>query len=306
MRCGASPGGGSGWPGDPVGRAGAAAGRRGADGPLPRRRRPHLAARRPRRRVGDRGRAAPGGRGDGLHGPAHRLAGLRWLRLLRFRVRRLGRADGDQRQRGPVRRVRPLRRRPVPGLGHRDRPDGHRGAGHGRRRRGGRAAVAGAPRPGQPGVRRPGDGGPRRGRSAPGAVRSSPTWPVPTSPSCCTPGGCRCPSRSASPSPSGTTTTPPSRRPAPGAATPRWRATRSWCSTCAPTPARSSRRTPRRAGADGAIVSSIGLHVWEREPGEGHRDHVAESTVSGTTIARFHRGHTAPTRALTVLPLRRV
>ena len=61
-----------------------------------------------------------------------------------------------------------------------------------------------------------------------------------------------------------------------------------------------------RAGADGAIVSSIGLHVWEREQGEGHRDHVAESTVSGTTIARFTRGPTAPTRALTVLPLRRV
>jgi uncharacterized protein YbjQ (UPF0145 family) len=61
-----------------------------------------------------------------------------------------------------------------------------------------------------------------------------------------------------------------------------------------------------RAGADGAIVSSIGLHVWEREQGEGHRDHVAESTVSGTTVARFTRGPTAPTRALTVLPLRRV
>jgi len=60
-----------------------------------------------------------------------------------------------------------------------------------------------------------------------------------------------------------------------------------------------------RAGAEGAIVSEMGLHVWEREPNEGHRDHVAESTVSGTTLARFHRGHTAPTRALTILPLRR-
>jgi hypothetical protein len=49
----------------------------------------------------------------------------------------------------------------------------------------------------------------------------------------------------------------------------------------------------------------MGLHVWEREVGEGHRDHVAESTVFGTTLARFHRGPTAPTRALTVLPLRR-
>jgi len=60
-----------------------------------------------------------------------------------------------------------------------------------------------------------------------------------------------------------------------------------------------------RSGADGAIVSSMGLHVHEREPGEGHVDHVAESTVVGTTLARFHRGSTPPTRALTVLPLRR-
>jgi uncharacterized protein YbjQ (UPF0145 family) len=60
-----------------------------------------------------------------------------------------------------------------------------------------------------------------------------------------------------------------------------------------------------RTGAEGAIVSHMDLHVWEREPGEGHRDHVAESTVFGTTVARFHRGRTAPTRALTVLPLRR-
>jgi uncharacterized protein YbjQ (UPF0145 family) len=61
-----------------------------------------------------------------------------------------------------------------------------------------------------------------------------------------------------------------------------------------------------RAGAEGSIVSYLGLHVWDREPSEGHRDHVAEATVFGTTLARFHRGHTAPTRALTILPLRRV
>jgi uncharacterized protein YbjQ (UPF0145 family) len=58
-----------------------------------------------------------------------------------------------------------------------------------------------------------------------------------------------------------------------------------------------------RAGAEGAIVSHIGLHVSEREPSEGHRDHVAESTVFGTTLVRFSRGP-ARTRALTVLPLR--
>jgi uncharacterized protein YbjQ (UPF0145 family) len=61
-----------------------------------------------------------------------------------------------------------------------------------------------------------------------------------------------------------------------------------------------------RAGAEGAIVSYMGLHVSEREPAENHRDHVAESTVFGTTLARFRRGRTAPTRALTILPLRRV
>jgi hypothetical protein len=60
-----------------------------------------------------------------------------------------------------------------------------------------------------------------------------------------------------------------------------------------------------RAGAEGAIVSHMGLHIWEQEPAEGHRDHVAESTVFGTTLVRFHRGRTAPTRALTILPLRR-
>jgi uncharacterized protein YbjQ (UPF0145 family) len=64
-------------------------------------------------------------------------------------------------------------------------------------------------------------------------------------------------------------------------------------------------RHASRAGADGAVVSHMGLRVWEIEPSEGHRDHVAEATVFGTTIARFHRGRQAPTRALTVLPLRR-
>ena len=59
------------------------------------------------------------------------------------------------------------------------------------------------------------------------------------------------------------------------------------------------------SSAPGAIVSSMDLHIWEREPSEGHRDHIAESTVFGTTLARFARGP-APTRALTVLPLRRV
>jgi uncharacterized protein YbjQ (UPF0145 family) len=63
-------------------------------------------------------------------------------------------------------------------------------------------------------------------------------------------------------------------------------------------------RHASRAGADGAVVSHMDLHIWEQEPSEGHRDHVAESTVFGTAIARFSSGP-APTRALTVLPLRR-
>ncbi len=50
----------------------------------------------------------------------------------------------------------------------------------------------------------------------------------------------------------------------------------------------------RPAGAEGAIVSQMDLHVWENEPAEGHRDHVAEATVFGTSLARFHRGRSAP------------
>ena len=64
-------------------------------------------------------------------------------------------------------------------------------------------------------------------------------------------------------------------------------------------------RHASRAGADGAVVSHMDLHIWEQEPSEGHRDHVAESTVFGTAIARFSHGP-ARTRALTVLPLRRI
>ena len=59
-----------------------------------------------------------------------------------------------------------------------------------------------------------------------------------------------------------------------------------------------------QAGADGAVVSSMQLHVHEIEPGEGHTDHVAEATIVGTVIARFHREAAAPTRTLTVMPLR--
>ena len=61
----------------------------------------------------------------------------------------------------------------------------------------------------------------------------------------------------------------------------------------------------RAGGADGAIVDGMSLRTWEIEPGEGHTDHVAESTIIGTSLARFHADATAPTRSLTYLPLRR-
>lgn len=60
----------------------------------------------------------------------------------------------------------------------------------------------------------------------------------------------------------------------------------------------------RGAGADGGIVSDMGLRIWEIEPSEGHRDHVAESTVVGTAVARYHAGSAAPSRSMTILPLR--
>jgi uncharacterized protein YbjQ (UPF0145 family) len=66
---------------------------------------------------------------------------------------------------------------------------------------------------------------------------------------------------------------------------------------------RFGRRT-RDSGADGAIVSSTGLRIWSIEPSDGHRDHVAEASVFGTSVARFHRSTTAPTRTLTFLALK--
>ncbi|MEO7194073.1 MAG: heavy metal-binding domain-containing protein [Pseudonocardiaceae bacterium] len=60
----------------------------------------------------------------------------------------------------------------------------------------------------------------------------------------------------------------------------------------------------RKTGAQGAIVSSMGLSIREIEPAENHRDHVAEASVFGTALVRFHQGTRAPTRSLTILPLR--
>jgi hypothetical protein len=47
----------------------------------------------------------------------------------------------------------------------------------------------------------------------------------------------------------------------------------------------------------------MGLDIWEREAGENHRDHVALGQMSGTAVARFHAGETAPTRSIGILPL---
>ena len=63
-------------------------------------------------------------------------------------------------------------------------------------------------------------------------------------------------------------------------------------------------RHVQAAGAEGAVVSSMDLRTWEIEPGENHRDHVAEASFFGTSLVRFHSGVPAPTRSLTYLPLR--
>lgn len=60
----------------------------------------------------------------------------------------------------------------------------------------------------------------------------------------------------------------------------------------------------RSAGAEGAIVSSVGLEIRMIEPSENHRDHVAESAVFGNALVSFHQGYRAPTRSLTILALR--
>jgi uncharacterized protein YbjQ (UPF0145 family) len=63
-------------------------------------------------------------------------------------------------------------------------------------------------------------------------------------------------------------------------------------------------RDIRELGADGAVASDITLSVWEIEPAENHRDHVAESLMLGTAVARFHTASRPPTRSLSILPLR--
>jgi uncharacterized protein YbjQ (UPF0145 family) len=59
-----------------------------------------------------------------------------------------------------------------------------------------------------------------------------------------------------------------------------------------------------RSGAEGAVIDDMSLHVHEVEPSDNHRDHIAEAVVIGTAITRFHRARRAPTRSLSILPLR--
>ena len=70
---------------------------------------------------------------------------------------------------------------------------------------------------------------------------------------------------------------------------------------------RQLRRHGARHGGDGIILSSADLRVWEescvsKTGGDGKRDHLAESTLVGTTIARFTTAPAQP-RTLTVMLL---
>jgi uncharacterized protein YbjQ (UPF0145 family) len=61
-------------------------------------------------------------------------------------------------------------------------------------------------------------------------------------------------------------------------------------------------RRAARHGGDAAVVSSMSLNVYELEVAENHRDHIAQSLVIGTCLARV--SSRAPrTGALTVMPL---
>jgi uncharacterized protein YbjQ (UPF0145 family) len=58
-------------------------------------------------------------------------------------------------------------------------------------------------------------------------------------------------------------------------------------------------RQVEASGADGAIVSRMTLAMWPL----GEVAVMSVATVFGTAISQFHKGQTAPTSALTMLPL---
>ncbi len=59
----------------------------------------------------------------------------------------------------------------------------------------------------------------------------------------------------------------------------------------------------KRSGAQGAIVDSMRLMVFENEPFENHRDHIAQAQIIGTTITSFSNSH-RPSNPLTFLSLK--
>lgn len=57
-------------------------------------------------------------------------------------------------------------------------------------------------------------------------------------------------------------------------------------------------------GAEAVVISAISLRTWRQEPGEGHTDHLAEVTVSGTGLVCFDNTALGRARApLTIMPL---
>lgn len=59
----------------------------------------------------------------------------------------------------------------------------------------------------------------------------------------------------------------------------------------------------RNSGADGAIIDLMQLSIFENEPYENHRDHVAEVKIVGTTLTPFSQNHKKG-NPLTILSLK--
>lgn len=59
----------------------------------------------------------------------------------------------------------------------------------------------------------------------------------------------------------------------------------------------------RSSGADGAIIDSLTLSIFENEPSENHRDHLAEVKIVGTSIVSVQKQH-QKSRPLTFLSLK--
>ena len=64
--------------------------------------------------------------------------------------------------------------------------------------------------------------------------------------------------------------------------------------------------TAQASGADGVLMTSQSMRIWEQEPSDGHRDHVAECRMFGTALLRLEasaKRHPA-VKPLSILPLR--